>query len=488
MKQLEQALIEGYQIQRHLAQGGMANIYLAYDIEREQTVAIKMVHESAGEYSKRFQREVKAMAGLTHAHILPVFDYGEHESWYFLVTPYIEYGTLSDRLADGPLSLAEVDLILCQLAAALQFAHEQGIVHRDVKPSNVLMRDGNHVYLADFGLVKRVGQETGLTVTGYLIGTPEYLAPELAEEDATPQSDVYSLGILLYQMLAGRVPFKANTPMGVYLCHIRDEPQAPTIFNPTIPLAVESVILHAIEKDPQQRYQSAQELYLAYKQAIKGFVSESTENQVLLAPEEVESLVSEVPQERMLIVPEEVESLVSENTEKRKVLAPQEVRSFAIEGTEGQALLAPDIQPANVSIRKVKQRQGMGRPLAAAILCIGFFILLSSTFFPGWQNGHFYVADAQSRKLPASSASTKRIASPIMHIAPALSIVSVTPTPKPTPIPAPASYNNGWGYDGDQDGDDNGGNDDGDSDGGSRSSHSSPSSHHSGGGHGWWGH
>ncbi len=426
MKQLEQALIEGYQIQRHLAQGGMANVYLAYDVEKDQTVAIKMVHEGAGEYSKRFQREVKAMAGLAHEHILPVFDYGEYESWYFLVTPYIEYGTLSGRLADGPLTLEETDPILRQLAAALQFAHEQGIVHRDVKPSNVLMRDGNHVYLADFGLVKRVGQETGLTVSGYLIGTPEYLAPELAEEDATPQSDVYSLGILLYQMLAGRVPFKANTPMGVYLRHIRDKPQAPSIFNPDIPAEVECVILRAIDKDPQQRYQSAQELYQAYQQALKNVMGESTEK-------------------RRILVPAAAESLASKNTE--------------------QVMLAPDIQPAQVSIRIVKQKRGMARPLAAAVLCIAFFILLA--LFPGWQSGHIYTANAESHKPSAPLASAKHTI-PIIHIAPALTMVSVTPTPKPKPSPAavPASYGNSSGYDNSQNNDD-------DDSGGSRSSPSS---------------
>ncbi|GCE19017.1 serine/threonine-protein kinase [Dictyobacter kobayashii] len=225
MQQLEQVTLGHYQILKRLARGGMAEIYLARDTANDQVVAVKLVHTGAGDYYERFRAEVKAQAALNHEHILPVLDYGEFDSWCYLVTPYIEHGTLNERLQQGPLSLAEADRVLAQLSQALQFAHDKGIVHRDIKPSNVLMRDGNHVYLADFGLVKRVGEENGLTLTGYLIGTPEYMAPELAEHEASPCSDVYALGILMYQMLSGRVPFKANTPIAIYLRHIRDIPE-----------------------------------------------------------------------------------------------------------------------------------------------------------------------------------------------------------------------------------------------------------------------
>ncbi len=268
MQELAGSQIGRYQIQRRLARGGMSEIYLARDSETDHQLAIKMVHTSASEYCERFQREVKAMAGLTHDHILPALDYGEYESWCYLVMPYIEHGTLSERIAQGPISLEETGRILEQLCCALQYAHEQGIVHRDIKPSNVLLRDGYHVYLADFGLVKRVGEDTGLTITGFLIGTPEYMAPELAEEEASPRCDIYALGVLLYYMLTGRVPFKASTPMGVYLKHIRELPTPPAELNPAIPAPVEQVILRAMDKNPQQRYQSAQELSQGYQQAL----------------------------------------------------------------------------------------------------------------------------------------------------------------------------------------------------------------------------
>lgn len=269
MQQLEQVTLGHYQILKRLARGGMAEIYLARDTANDQVVAVKLVNTGAGDYYERFRAEVKAQAALDHEHILPVLDYGEFDSWCYMVTPYIEDGTLSDLLQQGVLSLAEAKRVLAQLSQALHYAHEKGIIHRDIKPSNVLMRDGTHVYLSDFGLVKRVGEDNGLTLTGYLIGTPEYMAPELAECEASSCSDVYALGILMYEMLTGRVPFKANTPIAVYMRHIRDLPDPPSTFNPSIPTEVEAVIFQALEKDPGRRFQSAQEFYRAYAQAVK---------------------------------------------------------------------------------------------------------------------------------------------------------------------------------------------------------------------------
>jgi len=281
MQQLEQITLGHYHIQNRLAKGGMAEVYLARDIETDQIVAVKLVHTSSGEYCERFRREVRVLATLSHKHILPVLDFGEHESWCYLISPYIEYGTLNERLAQGPLSLTDANQIFSQLAEALQYAHDQGIVHRDIKPSNVLMRDGTHVYLADFGLVKEEGVDNNLTLSGYLIGTPEYMAPELAEEDASLRSDIYALGILLYQMLTGRVPFKAGTPIGIYLCHIRDTPALPSTLNPAIPPIIEDVMMHALEKDPNRRFQSVQEFYRAFKYALDVVEGRSTGLSVL---------------------------------------------------------------------------------------------------------------------------------------------------------------------------------------------------------------
>ena len=268
MLELEETKLNHYTIQSRLAHGGMSDIYLARD-EQEQIVAIKVVHRSQDDFFMRFQREVKALRGLTHEHILPVLDYGVDGSWHYCVMPYIRTGTLRDRIRKGPLSMEEAGIILNQIASALQHAHEHGILHRDLKPSNVLLTDDNHAYLADFGLAKGIEENSEVTQTGCLIGTPEYMAPELAERPATTSSDIYALGVMLYQMLTGQVPFKGSTPMSIYWKHIQVPPTPPSQLNPTISYTVEQVILCALEKDPARRFRSAQAMAEAYTYALR---------------------------------------------------------------------------------------------------------------------------------------------------------------------------------------------------------------------------
>ncbi len=269
MPVLEELTLMHYHLRRRLAQGGMSEVYLADDIANHRLVAIKLVSNERQEFYERFQREVETMAALSHDHILPAFDHGTYGFWYYMVMPYIEYGTLRDKLAQGPLSLKDAGMLLEQIADALQFAHDHALLHRDIKPSNILLRDGEHVYLADFGLVKHMRDESTITQTGCLIGTPEYMAPELSEEMATPQSDIYALGIVLYQMLTGQVPFKSQTPMGIYWKHLREQPVPPSQINPLITRRVEQVVLRALEKEPQRRYASARAFADAYHEAIE---------------------------------------------------------------------------------------------------------------------------------------------------------------------------------------------------------------------------
>ena len=265
----ENKTILHYQIKHLLARGGMSAIYLAHDTITDRDVAIKLVHIDEFDYYERFRREARAVAQLEHDHILPAFDYGEYSSWFYMVMPYIEYGTLRNRLVNGPLALQETGRILTQLADAVQYAHEQGVVHRDIKPSNVLLRDGEHVYLADFGLVRHVEERTGLTQTGFIIGTPEYMAPEMTERSATSSSDIYALGIILYQMLTGRLPFNGSTPVAICLKHVNEQPQPPSAHNPTLSPTIDSVVLRALAKDPAQRFQHANDLANAFQDALR---------------------------------------------------------------------------------------------------------------------------------------------------------------------------------------------------------------------------
>src|SRR2546421_6278262 len=268
MWELEGTTLGRYQLQRRLARGGMSVIHLAYDTRMRRTVAIKIVHRSDQADIQRFQREVKALSKLKHAHILPILEYGEHDLFCYCAMPYIERGTLRERLAQGPLSLAEVALIFTQTASALHYAHEHGILHRDIKPANILLRHERHIYLADFGLAKEIEARSAITGDGELVGTPEYMAPELIEEPASISSDIYSLGILLYHMLTGHVPFKASNPIATCRKHLLEQPVRPSLLNPAIPYAVEQVILQTLEKDPQRRFPSVQAMAQAFEQAF----------------------------------------------------------------------------------------------------------------------------------------------------------------------------------------------------------------------------
>ena len=261
--------IAHYQLESLLARGGMSVVYLAHDIHSGQQVAIKLVHASEHDYYERFQREAQTLASMENDHILPIYDYGEYDSWFYMAMPYIAYGSLRDRLAKGALPQQEAEAILAQLVDAVQYAHERGIVHRDIKPSNILLRDGKHVYLADFGLVKHMEEMSDLTQTNCMIGTPEYMAPELTEHPATASSDIYALGVVAYFMLTGHVPFKSSTPLGVYWKHLHEQPVAPSTYNQSLSLATDAVMLHALAKEPEHRFQNAKTFLEAFQTSLK---------------------------------------------------------------------------------------------------------------------------------------------------------------------------------------------------------------------------
>ena len=258
-----------YCVQSLLARGGMAKVYLARHIHTGKSVAIKLLNGSAVEDSEYFRFEAETLAKLSHKHILPVIEYGEWESWHYLVTPYISGGTLNQLLKKGPLSCEHAGELLDQLAQALQFAHDQGLVHCDIKPSNILMRNEYFTYLADFGLAKYIDEEVDFTFSSYILGTPEYMAPEIAKENFTHFSDIYSLGIVLYQMVTGRLPFTGNDPIEVCIKHAHDLPPLPSSLNAHISEAVEHVILCALEKNPRRRFRTVQEFSHAYWQALQ---------------------------------------------------------------------------------------------------------------------------------------------------------------------------------------------------------------------------
>ena len=270
MPGLEGTSLGRYRLKHRLAKGGMAEVYLAFDDRMHRDVAIKVVGSNNAEYTARFVREAQAMGKLHHDHILPAYDYGEQGSWNYLVMPYVAHGTLKDLLAKGSLSLEHAGELLQQIANGLQYAHQQGLLHRDIKPSNILLRDDHFAYLCDFGLARAQEGGSDLTQTGTLLGTPEYMAPELAEGPATVSSDVYALAVVLYSMVTGRVPFQGDTAISIFWKQLREYPVPPSRFNPAIPKAVDQVLMRALEKDPTLRYPTA----LALSQAFQAAISE----------------------------------------------------------------------------------------------------------------------------------------------------------------------------------------------------------------------
>jgi len=265
-----------YQIIERLGRGGMAEVYKAYHPQLERYAAVKVLHSYLAEgqdFLARFQREAKAIAALRHPNIVQIYDIDIEDEHYYMVMEFIDGGTLKDRLiqAGGPLSIAEMAHIFRETASALDYAHRQGVLHRDIKPANVLLDKSGRVVLTDFGIA-RIVSETQFTVTGTLVGTPAYMSPEQGMGmPISTSSDIYSLGIILYEMVTGKVPFDADTPLAVIHKHINEPLPSPRELRDDIPRALERVIVKALSKGPQDRYQSAAEMRESAEAAFEDF-------------------------------------------------------------------------------------------------------------------------------------------------------------------------------------------------------------------------
>ncbi|MDH4317766.1 MAG: serine/threonine protein kinase, partial [Desulfobulbaceae bacterium] len=231
------------------------------------------------QFSLRFQQEVKLIAKLEHPNILPVYDYGETDGLVYLVMRLVEGGSLSDLIHGGKkLPLPRVSQILTQIASALDHSHRNGIIHRDIKPGNILIDNSNNCLLTDFGIAKVAEANSNFTQTGHVVGTPSYISPELGRGDKIDQrSDVYSLGILLYQMLSGELPFNAETPLAIVLMHVQDPVPSILSKKPDLSPHVEKVLFKALAKDPNERYSSTYELADAFNKAISNCNNTDTE-------------------------------------------------------------------------------------------------------------------------------------------------------------------------------------------------------------------
>jgi serine/threonine protein kinase/regulator of sirC expression with transglutaminase-like and TPR domain len=261
-----------YRIVGPLGEGGMAAVYKAYQPALDHHVALKILPRALAadpEFRRRFQREAKLVAQLQHPHILPIFDFGESDGCPFLAMPFIRGGTLAARLRGGLLPIATIERVLVQVCAALSYAHGKNVIHRDVKPSNILIDETGNYLLGDFGVARVAEALTTFTTTGTLVGTPEYMSPEQASGiETSPQSDLYSLGIVLYEMLTGRVPYKAQTPVAVALMHLTGPLPPPSRFNAAVSPSVEAVVLKALARRRADRFATAEDLATAFSGAV----------------------------------------------------------------------------------------------------------------------------------------------------------------------------------------------------------------------------
>jgi tRNA A-37 threonylcarbamoyl transferase component Bud32 len=262
-----------FQVVEPIGKGGMAAVYKAYQPSLNRHVAIKVLpayfqHEAG--FAERFTREARAIARLDHPNILPVYDYGKQDNISYIAMKYVPTGTLHDKLG-APMAPAQALKIIEQVAGALDHAHSQGILHRDIKPSNILLDERGWVYLSDFGLAKMVEGSVQLTGSGVGVGTPAYMSPEQGQgQTVDGRTDVYALGVVLFEMLTGRVPYEAETPMAVVIKHITDPIPLPRRMNPNIPEPVERVLLKALAKNPADRFSTAGQLAAALAQAVQG--------------------------------------------------------------------------------------------------------------------------------------------------------------------------------------------------------------------------
>ena len=260
-----------YRLEALLGRGGMAEVWRAEDSKLGRSVAVKIIladHAADRSFVERFLREARVVASLQHPNILPVYDFGEEGGLPFLVMPLLEGGTLRDRMQEGPVPIARAALWMAQLAGALDAAHEAGILHRDVKPANVLLGKGDRIFLADFGIAKMLETATGLTATGMVVGTPLYMAPEQAQgKPASPASDRYALAVIAYELLSGKPPFEGENPLALMHQHVTAPAPALSTKVPGLPAGLDAVFARALAKVPEERHPTSS----AFAAAVAAF-------------------------------------------------------------------------------------------------------------------------------------------------------------------------------------------------------------------------
>jgi tRNA A-37 threonylcarbamoyl transferase component Bud32 len=336
-----------YRILEQLGQGGMATVFKAYHAALDRFVAIKVLHPAFladPNFQARFQREAKVVARLEHPSIVPIYDFADHGGRPYLVMKYIEGETLKARLARAPLAKGEGLRIVESAGGALAYAHSRGVLHRDIKPSNILLAPDGAIYLADFGLARMAQAGESTLSNDMMLGTPQYISPEQArgERDLDAGTDIYSFGVVLYEMVVGRVPFSADTPFSIIHDHIYKPLPLPRSINPRVPEGVERVLLKALAKDRADRFATVDEMVTMFRSAVQGKTLESPASSA-------ETLVA------------------APATAEASTLPPAR-----------EAPVAASSESGGTSVRKRRTWMWVAGGLAAACLCVFGFLVVAS--------------------------------------------------------------------------------------------------------------
>jgi serine/threonine protein kinase len=274
MAWIEGEKVGSYILGEQIGQGGMATVYKGYHAQLDREVAIKVMHQNFLDdetFVARFKREAQIVAKLSHPHIVPVYDFDEHQGQPYLVMKYVEGFTLKKQLIKKPLTLDDILDVMSAVGSALAYAHREGVLHRDIKPSNIVIDKEGNPYLTDFGLARLAASGESTMSADMLLGTPHYISPEQAKgmKNLDGRADIYSLGVVLYELLVGHVPYTGDTPYSIIHDHIYTPLPMPSQINPDIPLAVEMVLYKAMEKNPDDRYATADAMIRDLRDAVE---------------------------------------------------------------------------------------------------------------------------------------------------------------------------------------------------------------------------
>ncbi len=442
------------ELKQLIGAGGMGVVFLARQIRPARTVAVKVLRSGVGirteenqEFLTRFRREADVIAQLDHINILPIYEYGEQDGLAYLVAPYLEGGSLRDLLARRGLLPAQEALIYTeQAAAALQYAHRHNIIHRDVKPGNMLFHADGRLVLADFGIA-RIMRNAGeneedhhtLTSTGQFLGSVDYMAPEMVNgKQPDHRADIYELGVVLFQMLSGRVPFQGSSAFMIAAQHVQGKPPSLSVLNPNISPRVDAVVQKALAKDPDKRYSSAAELAVALRQAL-GMPSYPTTSPITSGQGISDASTASLPGATLAVESEPQQPDSSPIFTPR----PEPVRQMSTPGiSESTTTGRNHLLPSSETVQNARSRQNLYQEPAVTpgktrkggvigIVLAGLIVLLlASVILFGM---HILNSSGSPALAPTSVTSVPT------HVATAQATPPpATPTPQVTPTPAPA--------------------------------------------------